>query len=322
MAGRVERRIRPAAAPGYWRRHVRKESVRNTGSPKAWSAMTNRTPARDRSGALGWRRGSQYRGSRVTPVEGRDLSSRQTQQVVRDLEIGQPINSENCSETAEGVARESEGRSRLSLLRPVRQDQPRGHPGACLCPVPLQQGRAGGGWSGLCGHRGVRGAAVARRTGACSQARGLPTGPHQKSVYPEGQRQTPATGHLNPARSGVHDSSDASARTDLRSRPSTRAVRLPSWEKCPAGGGRGGELLFRGHPDVVDADLADYFGSIPHTELLKSVTRRIVDRRVLHLIKMWLECPVEETDDRGRKTRTTEARDNRRGIPQGSPISP
>jgi hypothetical protein len=43
---------------------------------------------------------------------------------------------------------------------------------------------------------------------------------------------------------------------------------------------------------------------------------------VLHLIKMWLDCPVEETDDRGRKTRTTEARDKRRGIPQGSPISP
>jgi group II intron reverse transcriptase/maturase len=82
------------------------------------------------------------------------------------------------------------------------------------------------------------------------------------------------------------------------------------------------ELLFRGHPEVVDADLADYFGSIPHAELLKSVSRRIVDRRVLHLIKMWLDCPVEETDDRGRKTRTTEARDKRRGIPQGSPISP
>jgi RNA-directed DNA polymerase len=82
------------------------------------------------------------------------------------------------------------------------------------------------------------------------------------------------------------------------------------------------ELLFRSHPEVVDADLADYFGSIPHAELLKSVTRRIVDRRVLHLIKMWLDCPVEETDDRGRKTRTTEARDKRRGIPQGSPISP
>src|SRR6202043_2015049 len=82
------------------------------------------------------------------------------------------------------------------------------------------------------------------------------------------------------------------------------------------------ELLFRGHLDVVDADLADYFGSIPHADLLKSVARRIVDRRVLHLIKMWLECPVEETDDRGRTTRTTEARDSRRGIPQGSPLSP
>jgi RNA-directed DNA polymerase len=82
------------------------------------------------------------------------------------------------------------------------------------------------------------------------------------------------------------------------------------------------ELVFRGHPDVVDADLADYFGSIPHADLLKSVARRIVDRRVLHLIKMWLECPVEETDQRGRTRRTTEARDRRRGIPQGSPLSP
>jgi RNA-directed DNA polymerase len=80
--------------------------------------------------------------------------------------------------------------------------------------------------------------------------------------------------------------------------------------------------LFHGHPEVVDADLADYFGSIPHAELLQSVARRIVDRRVLHLIKMWLDCPVEETDDRGRTKRTTEARDRRRGIPQGSPISP
>jgi len=72
----------------------------------------------------------------------------------------------------------------------------------------------------------------------------------------------------------------------------------------------------------VDADLADYFGSIPHAELLKSVARRIVDRRVLHLIKMWGYCRVGETGARGRKTRTTEARDKRRGIPQGSPISP
>jgi RNA-directed DNA polymerase len=82
------------------------------------------------------------------------------------------------------------------------------------------------------------------------------------------------------------------------------------------------DTLFYDHPEVVDADLADFFGSIPHAELMRSLARRIVDRRVLHLIKMWLECSVEETDDRGRKTRTTEAKDRRRGIPQGSPLSP
>ena len=51
------------------------------------------------------------------------------------------------------------------------------------------------------------------------------------------------------------------------------------------------ERLFRGHPDAVDADLADYYGRIPHADLLKSVARRIVDRRVLHLIRMWLDWP-------------------------------
>ena len=82
------------------------------------------------------------------------------------------------------------------------------------------------------------------------------------------------------------------------------------------------ELMFHGHPDIVDADLSDYFGSIPHAELMKSLSRRIVDRRVLHLIKQWLECAVEDIDKRGRKKRTTEAKDSHRGIPQGSPISP
>jgi RNA-directed DNA polymerase len=82
------------------------------------------------------------------------------------------------------------------------------------------------------------------------------------------------------------------------------------------------ETLFHDHPEVVDADLADYFGSIPHAELMLSLARRIVDGRVLHLIKMWLECAVEDTDDKGRKRRTTEAKDSGRGIPQGSPISP
>src|SRR5258707_14214145 len=246
------------------------------------------------------------------PVEGRDLSSRQTQQVVRDLEIGQPINSENCSETAEGVARESEGRSRVSLLRPVRQDQPRGHPGACLCPVPLQQGRPGCGWSRLRGRRGVWGATMAWRTGACAQAGDLPTGPYQKRVHTEGQRQAQAAGHLDLAGSGLHDSSDAGAGTIFEADLPPEIYAYRAGRNAQQAAVEVEELLFRGHPDVVDADLADYFGSIPHSDLLKSVARRVVDRRVLHLIKMWLDCPGEETDKRSRKTRTTAARDQRR----------
>ena len=55
---------------------------------------------------------------------------------------------------------------------------------------------------------------------------------------------------------------------------------------------------------------------------MKSVARRVVDRQVLHLIKMWFEVPVEEIDERGRKRRATRCRDEKRGIPQGSPLSP
>lgn len=64
------------------------------------------------------------------------------------------------------------------------------------------------------------------------------------------------------------------------------------------------------------------FDSIPHGELLKSVARRISDRHVLHLLKMWLEAPVEETDQRGRKQRTYHNRNQHRGTPQGAPLSP
>jgi group II intron reverse transcriptase/maturase len=81
-------------------------------------------------------------------------------------------------------------------------------------------------------------------------------------------------------------------------------------------------LLRGGYTEVIDADLSGYFDSIPHPELMKSVSRRISDKHVLRLIKMWLAAPVEETDDRGRKHRTTRNKDTRRGIPQGAPISP
>jgi group II intron reverse transcriptase/maturase len=82
------------------------------------------------------------------------------------------------------------------------------------------------------------------------------------------------------------------------------------------------KLINTGHEEIVDADLAGYFDSLPHSEVLKSVARRVVDGAMLRLIKMWLKAPVEETDDRGRKHRNTRNRDEGRGTPQGSPISP
>src|SRR6202163_701615 len=82
------------------------------------------------------------------------------------------------------------------------------------------------------------------------------------------------------------------------------------------------KLIYAGHQEIVDADLSSYFDSIPHSELLKSVARRVVDGAMLHLIKMWLDAPVEETDERGNKHRSTRNRDEGRGTPQGAPISP
>lgn len=82
-----------------------------------------------------------------------------------------------------------------------------------------------------------------------------------------------------------------------------------------------GELLHEGYTDIVDADLSKYFDNIPHSELLQCVARRIVDKHMLHLIKMWLKVPVEERDENGRR-RLTGGKDNDRGTPQGGVISP
>jgi RNA-directed DNA polymerase len=81
-------------------------------------------------------------------------------------------------------------------------------------------------------------------------------------------------------------------------------------------------LICRGYTDVVDADLSRYFDSIPHDALLKSVARRIVDRRVLRLIKLWLKVPIEERDDGDGTRRIGGGKSNTRGTPQGGVASP
>ncbi len=81
------------------------------------------------------------------------------------------------------------------------------------------------------------------------------------------------------------------------------------------------ELLCEGYTGVVDADLSKYFDTIPHSELLQCVARRIVDKHMLHLLKMWLKVPVEEADEKGKK-RLTCGKGSDRGTPQGGVVSP
>ena len=80
-------------------------------------------------------------------------------------------------------------------------------------------------------------------------------------------------------------------------------------------------LIVRGYTDVVDADLSKYFDTIPHRELMQSVSRRIVDRNVLRLIKMWLKTPVEERDEDG-KRRMSGGKRSTCGTPQGGVSTP
>jgi len=73
--------------------------------------------------------------------------------------------------------------------------------------------------------------------------------------------------------------------------------------------------LRKGRREVYDADLSSYFDTIPQDRLMQMVERRIADRSVLHLVRMWLRSPVVEEDGQSRKSQG-------KGTPQGGVISP
>ena len=68
---------------------------------------------------------------------------------------------------------------------------------------------------------------------------------------------------------------------------------------------------------VIDADITKYFDTIPHDRLLETVAKRIVDKNILKLLKMWLKAPIVE-DQGGKRT----YKGNDKGTPQGGVISP
>jgi group II intron reverse transcriptase/maturase len=76
--------------------------------------------------------------------------------------------------------------------------------------------------------------------------------------------------------------------------------------------------LLKGKTEVIDADISKYFDTIPHDRLMQLVAKRIVDKQILKLIKMWLKAPIVEEREDGKK----EYKGNEKGTPQGGIISP
>ena len=246
------------------------------------------------------------------PVEGRGLSSRINARRGESREIGdEPDTSTKGSEATGGVACQSEGIARLSVLLCCTT---RCIVATCWHP-PTNAARPTAEQPGVDGQT----FADIEKYGVERWLDELTEELRKKTYRPQPVRRVyipKPDGKQRPL--GIPTIRDRVVQTaavlvlgaDLRGRPATGAIRLPAGPQRPGRrSSRSMRWLNTGHTEVVDADLSGYFDSIPHAELMKSVARRVSDRHLLHLIKMWLEAPVEETDERGRKQRTTRNKD-------------
>src|SRR5215831_1407967 len=187
--------------------------------------------------------------------------------------------------------------------------------------LPSQPWSSRSGWSEVRGHRGVRSRAMVGRTGAGVEESNLSTNACAAGLYTQAGREAAALRSARYPGSDGGNGGSFGARTNLRGRLQPEQYAYRRDRSALDAVKRVDKLIYAGHQEIVDADLSSYFDSIPHSELLKSVARRVVDGAMLHLIKMWLEAPVEETDEHGNKHRSTQNRDDGRGTPQGAPIS-
>jgi len=167
-------------------------------------------------------------------------------------EIGQPANSGKCPETADGVAWQSEGRTRISVLSPVRQDLSTRRPRTGLSKLQGQQGCSGRGRGTIRRPRSVWRRPMVRGTGGTAEEERLSTGSGQTGLDTEAERQIAPLGDTDDHRPSRSNGRHARTGTHLRSRPATGAIRLPG----RAGGRKTRYERFIGSPAEATSKLS------------------------------------------------------------------
>lgn len=188
-----------------------------------------------------------------------------------------------------------------------------------LATLPDQRRRTGCRWSIVRGHRSVRRSEVAGGIGGSTQDQDVPAAAGASRVHPEIRRQAAAAGIKDRVvQTALWIVPEPIFEADLQPEQYAYREHRSALDAVQAVH----HLLGTGYTEVADANLSGYFDSIPHAELMQCVARRVSDKAVLHLVKLWLVAAVEAKDARGHVHRTTRNKNEGRGSPQGSPISP